>query len=165
MSRFVSGRHGGVEKRGGRKTSRRTPLPKTGFGPPPLCLGHFLSPSGVVALLSCTENLIQDSALPKLFWRGPKIFWRGSCLVLKGIFANFFGSPGPKDFPGRTSKIIRTGDVPPYQKFRGDPVLVRDFLFPVFCHPHIRAQIQKRPFVHNPFFLFAIFGGFVRNIR
>ena len=28
------GRHGGVEKRGGRKTSRTTPLPKRGFGPP-----------------------------------------------------------------------------------------------------------------------------------
>ena len=27
------GRHGGVEKRGGRKTSRMTPLPKRGFGP------------------------------------------------------------------------------------------------------------------------------------
>ena len=30
----LRGRHGGVEKRGGRKTSRMTPLPKRGFGPP-----------------------------------------------------------------------------------------------------------------------------------
>ena len=28
------GRHGGVEKRGGRKTSQMTPLPKRGFGRP-----------------------------------------------------------------------------------------------------------------------------------
>ena len=30
----LRGRHGGVEKRGGWKTSRMTPLPKRGFGPP-----------------------------------------------------------------------------------------------------------------------------------
>ena len=32
--RFFRGRHGGVEKGGGWKTSRMTPLPKRGFGPP-----------------------------------------------------------------------------------------------------------------------------------
>ena len=31
---ILRGRHGGVEKRGGWKTSRMTPLPKRGFGPP-----------------------------------------------------------------------------------------------------------------------------------
>ena len=30
----IRGRHGGVEKRGGWKTARMTPLPKRGFGPP-----------------------------------------------------------------------------------------------------------------------------------
>ena len=32
--RLIRGRHGGVEKGGGWKTSRMTPLPKRGFGPP-----------------------------------------------------------------------------------------------------------------------------------
>ena len=36
------GRLGGVEKRGGRKTSRMTPLPKRGFGPP--SYGTFSTP-------------------------------------------------------------------------------------------------------------------------
>ena len=31
----LRGRHGGVEKRGGWKSSQMTPLPKKGFGPPP----------------------------------------------------------------------------------------------------------------------------------
>ena len=38
----LSGRHGGVEKRGGWKTSRMTPLPKRGFGPP--LYGTFSTP-------------------------------------------------------------------------------------------------------------------------
>ena len=41
LCRF-SGRHGGVEKRGGWKTSRMTPLPKRGFGPP--SYGTFSTP-------------------------------------------------------------------------------------------------------------------------
>ena len=38
----IRGRHGGVEKRGGWKTSRMTPPPKRGFGPPPY--GTFSTP-------------------------------------------------------------------------------------------------------------------------
>ena len=38
----IRGRHGGVEKRGGWKTSRMTPLPKRGFGPP--SYGTFSTP-------------------------------------------------------------------------------------------------------------------------
>ena len=38
----VRGRHGGVEKRGGWNTSRMTPLPKRGFGPP--SYGTFSTP-------------------------------------------------------------------------------------------------------------------------
>ena len=34
LDTFIRGRHGGVEKGGGWKTSRMTPLPKRGFGPP-----------------------------------------------------------------------------------------------------------------------------------
>ena len=42
---------GGGGKRGGRKTSRMTPLPKMGFGPPPPPrMVRFPPPSGVVAL-------------------------------------------------------------------------------------------------------------------
>ena len=38
----VRGRHGGVEKGGGWKTSRMTPLPKSGLGPP--SYGTFSTP-------------------------------------------------------------------------------------------------------------------------
>ena len=39
---YFRGRHGGVEKGGGWKTSRMTPLPKRGFGPP--SYGTFSTP-------------------------------------------------------------------------------------------------------------------------
>ena len=42
---LLRGRHGGLEKRGGRTTSRRAPLPKKAFGPPPLRLVRFPPPS------------------------------------------------------------------------------------------------------------------------
>ena len=65
----LKGRHGGVEKRGGRKASRMTPLPKRGFGPP-LVRYVFHSPQ-----VSTTEQN------KKLFWRGPNIFGRARSLV------------------------------------------------------------------------------------
>ena len=66
---WFRGRHGGVEKRGGRKTSRMTPLQKRGFGPPPPRTVCFPPPSGVSALLfpyknprqSRTEALLEGS--------------------------------------------------------------------------------------------------------
>ena len=75
---IVRGRHGGVEKGGGWKTSRMTPLPKRGFGPP-LVRYVFHPPHVSVLCFSCTE--IHDRADQKLFWRGPKIFGRARSLV------------------------------------------------------------------------------------
>ena len=60
------GRHGGVETRGGWKTSRMTPLPKRGFGPSPRTV-RFPPPSGISA-----RSKIHDRADQRLFWRGPK---------------------------------------------------------------------------------------------
>ena len=75
---FIRGRHGGVEKRGGWKTSRMTPLPKRSFGPP-LVRYVFHPPQVSVLCFSCTK--IHDRADQKLFWRGPKIFGRARALV------------------------------------------------------------------------------------
>ena len=69
---------GGVEKRGGRKTSRMTHLPKRGFGPP--LYGTFSTPLTCrCPVFSCTY--IHDRADQKLFWRGPKNFGRARSLV------------------------------------------------------------------------------------
>ena len=69
---------GGVEKGGGWKTSRMTPLPKGGFGPP-LVRYVFHPPQASALCFSCTK--IHDRADQKLFWRGPKIFGRAHSLV------------------------------------------------------------------------------------
>ena len=67
-----------MEKRGGWKTSRMTPLPKSRFGPP--SYGTFSTPPQVSVLcFSCTR--IHDGADQKLFWRGPKIFGGARSLV------------------------------------------------------------------------------------
>ena len=71
---------GGVEKRRGWKTSRMTPVPKRGFGPP-LVRYSFPPLSGVSA-----RTRIHDRADQKLFWRGPKIFERAR-------FSGTFSSP------------------------------------------------------------------------
>ena len=68
----------GGGKRGGWKTSRLTPLPKRGFGPP-LVRYVFHPPQVSVLCFSCTK--IHDRADQKLFWRGPKIFGRARSLV------------------------------------------------------------------------------------
>ena len=74
----IRGRQGGVEKRGGRKTSQMTPLPKRGFRPP--SYGTFSTALQVSVLcFSCTK--IHDRAEQKLFWRGPKIIGRARSLV------------------------------------------------------------------------------------
>ena len=67
-----------MEKRGGWKTSRMTPLPTRGFGPP-LVRYVFHPPQASVLFFSCTK--IHDRADQKLFWRGPKIFGRARSLV------------------------------------------------------------------------------------
>ena len=79
MHLFFIRRHGGVEKRRGRKTSRMTPLPKRVFGPPPRTVRSPPPRSGVSALFSCAK--IHDRAEQKLFWRGPTIFGRARFLV------------------------------------------------------------------------------------
>ena len=77
LSEFSRGRHGGVEKRGGRKTSRMTPLPKRGFGPP--SYGTFSTPLRCQCSVFLYKK-IHDRADQKLFWRGPKIFGRARSL-------------------------------------------------------------------------------------
>ena len=67
-----------MEKGEGWKTSRMTPLPKRGFGPP-LLRYVFHPPQVSVLCFSCTK--IHDRADQKLFWRGPKIFGRARSLV------------------------------------------------------------------------------------
>ena len=74
----VRWRHGGVEKGGGWKTSRMTPLPKRGFGTP-LVRYVFHPPQVSVLCFSCAK--VHDRADQKLFWRGPKIFRRARSLV------------------------------------------------------------------------------------
>ena len=96
---------GGWKKRGGWKTSRMTPLPKRGFGPP-LVRYVFHPPQVSVLCFSCTE--IHDTADQKLFWRGPKIFGRARSLVRfpppirfapPHITAQVFGKLLPQGFP------------------------------------------------------------------
>ena len=67
-----------MEKRGGWKTSRMTPLPKRGFGPP-LVRYVFHPPQASGALFFLYKN--PRRADQKLFWRGPKIFGRARSLV------------------------------------------------------------------------------------
>ena len=74
----IRGRHGGVEKEGGWKTSRMTPLPKRAFGPP-LVRYVFHPPRVSVLCFSCTK--IHDRWDQKLFWRGCSIFGRARSLV------------------------------------------------------------------------------------
>ena len=69
---------GGVEKRGGRKTSQMTPLPKRGFGPPPRTV-RFPPLSGVSALFFLYKNPRQRG--PEALLEGRKIFGRARSLV------------------------------------------------------------------------------------
>ena len=78
LSWFFRGRHGGVEKGGGWKASRKTPLPERGFGPP-LVRYVFHPPQASALCFSYTK--VHDRADQKLFWRGPKIFGRARSLV------------------------------------------------------------------------------------
>ena len=68
---------GGGNRRGW-KTSRMTPLPKRGFGPP--SYGTFSTPLRCqCSVFSCAK--VHDRADQKLFWRGPKTFGRVRSLV------------------------------------------------------------------------------------
>ena len=79
---FIRGRHGGVEKRGGWKTSRMTPLPKRGFGPPRTL--RFPPPSGVSALFFLYKNPRQSS---------PEALLEGSNNFRESAFSGAFSSP------------------------------------------------------------------------
>ena len=67
---------GGVEKRGGRKTSRMTSLPKGGFGPPPW-YSAFPPRSGVSALFFLYTNARQSRTEALL--EGSKNFRESVC--------------------------------------------------------------------------------------
>ena len=71
----IRGRHGGVENRGGRKTSRTTPLPKTGFGQP-FVWYVFQPPSGVFVLFFMYRN--SKLSTPEALLEGSE-FYSGGC--------------------------------------------------------------------------------------
>ena len=75
-------RHGGVEKRGGRKTSRMTPLPKRGLGPPRTV--RFPPPAGVSALFFLYKNPRQSR---------PEALLEGSKTFRESAFSATFSSP------------------------------------------------------------------------
>ena len=76
-------RHGGVEKRGGWKTSRMTPLPKSGFGPPPRTV-RFPPPSGVSPLFFLYKNPRESR---------PEALLEGSKNFRERAFSGTFSSP------------------------------------------------------------------------
>ena len=78
----VRGRLGGVEKGGGWKTSRMTPLPKRDFGPP--SYGTFSTPSGVSALFFLYKNPRQSR---------PEALLEGSKNFRESAFSGTFSSP------------------------------------------------------------------------
>ena len=73
----MRGRHGGVEKRGGRKTSRMTPLPKRGFGPP--SYGTFSTPlacrCSVFPVQKSTTEQTRSSFGGVQYFSGGRILW------------------------------------------------------------------------------------------
>ena len=78
VARISEDAKGGWKKERGRKTSRMTPLPKRGFGPP---LVRYVFHAPQVSVLCFSRTKIHDRADQKLFWRGPKIFGRARSLV------------------------------------------------------------------------------------
>ena len=74
---------GGVEKGGGWKTSRMTPLPQRGFGPPPRTV-RCPPPSGVSALCFLYKNLRQSR---------PEALLEGSKNFRESAFSGTFSSP------------------------------------------------------------------------
>ena len=71
------GRHGGVEKGGGWKTSRMTPLPKRGFGPP--SYGTFSTPlrrqGSVFPVQKSTTEQTRSSFGGVQKFSGERILW------------------------------------------------------------------------------------------
>ena len=82
--RFFRGRHGGVEKGGGRKTSRMTPLPKRGFWTPPPVRYVFHPPRVSLLCFSGRKN-------PRL--SRPEVLLEGSRIFREGAFTGTFSSP------------------------------------------------------------------------
>ena len=72
-----------MEKGGGWKTSRMTPLPKRGFGPPPRTV-RFPPPSGVSALFFLYKNPRQSR---------PEALLEGSKNFRESAFSGTFSSP------------------------------------------------------------------------
>ena len=117
--RSVRGKiEGGWKKRGGWKTSRMTPLPKRGFGPPPPLVQYVFRPPQVSVLcFSCTKKStteqtrssfggVQDFPGERVLWHvllppyvlhppyhGPSLLHKPSCpLPLLQDFAKFVGN-------------------------------------------------------------------------
>ena len=125
---------GGLEKRGGRKTSRMTPSQKGGLDPPPRT---------VLVCFSCTE--IHDKAEQKLFWRGPKIFGRARCLVRVPPPIRF--SPPPYHGPNVrlwSEKLEKAGTVD-FKKHPARKVGTRSRQ----CRPNVPGRFAF-PGVRNP---------------
>ena len=76
---FFRGRHGGVEKRGGWKTSRMTPLPKRGFGPP--LVRYVFHPSQVSVLCFFLYKNPRQSRPEALLEGSKSAFGRARSLV------------------------------------------------------------------------------------
>ena len=98
-SRFSEDAMGGWKKEGGWKTSRMTPLPKRGLGPP-LVWYVFPPPSGVSALFSCTKSTTEQTrscfgGIRK--FSGERVLW----YVFLPPYVLHPTISRPKDFGGR----------------------------------------------------------------
>ena len=83
---------GGVEKRGGRRTSPRTPLPKPGFGSP-FVWYVFHPPSGVIALVFLCRG--PRLSTPEAFLEGSNNL-SGGCVVGVRFLPHTFPPPPPQ---------------------------------------------------------------------
>ena len=120
----------GGGKRGGRKTSRTTPLPK-GVLDPPLYVTFSTPPSGFSALLFLYKNPRQS---------GPEALLEGSKSFREGTFSGTFSSPHtfctpPYHGPNLGARIhdpkAQTSTTPRHlQKLRSEK-LWAEFLFPI----------------------------------
>ena len=77
-NRFSEDAMGGWKKRGGWKTSRMTPLPKRGFGPPLVRYVFHPPQVSVLCFFLCKDP---RQSRPEALRRGPKIFGRARSLV------------------------------------------------------------------------------------
>ena len=105
-----------MEKRGGRKTSRMTPLPKRGFGPP--LVWYVFHPPQVSALFFLYKNPRQS---------GPKALLEGSKDFRESAFSGTFPPPPLRFAPPHITAQVAGNDalsVPmPFATKKGPPLL------------------------------------------